>query len=228
MPNDPRKALERLCAERGEDFAGLSRFLGKNPAYIQQFIRRGTPRRLREDERRKLARYFGVPESLLGGPPRPIRRRRRAGAVTRSRWCAPRPAPAPMPDGEQAQPYFAFDQRWLKALTGRQRRRSVDHPRRGQFDGADAQRRGRHIGRPGGLQRGAARRHLCASGRRQPAGQAAGDPPHRPPRHRPVGQSRLSRLARLLARRCALHRPRDLGGAQDCVSESPEWVESGH
>ncbi len=44
MPNDPRKALERLCAERGEDFAGLSRLLGKNPAYIQQFIRRGTPR----------------------------------------------------------------------------------------------------------------------------------------------------------------------------------------
>ena len=70
MPNDPRKALERLCAERGEDFAGLSRLLGKNPAYIQQFIRRGTPRRLREDERGKLARYFGVSEELLGGPPR--------------------------------------------------------------------------------------------------------------------------------------------------------------
>ena len=58
MPNDPRKALERLCAERGEDFAGLSRFLGKNPAYIQQYIRRGTPRRLKEEERRKLARFF--------------------------------------------------------------------------------------------------------------------------------------------------------------------------
>ena len=68
MPNEPRKALERLCAERGEDFAGLSRFLGKNPAYIQQYIRRGTPRRLGEDERRKLARYFGVAESTFGGP----------------------------------------------------------------------------------------------------------------------------------------------------------------
>jgi hypothetical protein len=66
---DPARAnLERLCVERGEDFASLSRMIGRNPAYIQQFIRRGTPRRLGEEERRTLARYFGVSESLLGGP----------------------------------------------------------------------------------------------------------------------------------------------------------------
>src|SRR5690349_18539310 len=68
MLNDPRLVLQRLCAERGDDFAGLSRMLGKNPAYIQQYVRRGVPRRLGEDERRKLARYFGVAEALLGGP----------------------------------------------------------------------------------------------------------------------------------------------------------------
>jgi phage repressor protein C with HTH and peptisase S24 domain len=117
MPNDPRKALERLCAERGEDFAGLSRLLGKNPAYIQQYIRRGTPRRLKEDERRKLANYFGVSETVLGAPPQadpasaglvPVRRvmvRASAG-------------PGALPDGEREQPYFAFDERWLRALTG--------------------------------------------------------------------------------------------------------------
>ncbi len=68
MLNDPRVVLERLCTERGEDFAGLSRMLGRNPAYIQQFVRRGVPKRLGEAERRKLARYFSIPESLLGGP----------------------------------------------------------------------------------------------------------------------------------------------------------------
>ena len=116
MPNDPRKALERLCAERGEDFAGLSRFLGRNPAYIQQFIRRGTPKRLGEDERRKLARYFGVAESLFGGPAEseagvgdlvPVKRvpvRASAG-------------PGALPGAERGQPYFAFDERWLKLLT---------------------------------------------------------------------------------------------------------------
>src|SRR5215213_8727215 len=69
MLTDPRLVLERLCAERGEDFAGLCRMLGRNPAYIQQFVRRGVPKRLGEEERRKLARYFAVSEALLGGPP---------------------------------------------------------------------------------------------------------------------------------------------------------------
>src|SRR4051794_10613833 len=68
MMSDPRTVLERLCAERGEDFAGLSRMLGRNSAYIQQFVRRGVPKRLKEEERRKLARYFAVSEALLGGP----------------------------------------------------------------------------------------------------------------------------------------------------------------
>src|SRR5215470_12267414 len=66
----PRAELERLILERREDYAGLSRLIGRNAAYIQQFIKRGVPRRLAEEDRRKLARYFGVDESLLGGPPR--------------------------------------------------------------------------------------------------------------------------------------------------------------
>lgn len=65
---DPRMLIERLCRERGEDFAGLSRLLGRNPAYIQQYVRRGTPKKLDEADRRVLARYLGVAESRLGGP----------------------------------------------------------------------------------------------------------------------------------------------------------------
>jgi phage repressor protein C with HTH and peptisase S24 domain len=117
MPNDPRKALERLCAERGEDFAGLSRFLGKNPAYIQQFIRRGTPRRLKEDERRKLARYFSVPETLLGGPAQSEPQSSGLVPVTRVLVRASA-GPGALPVGERSLPYFAFDDRWLRALTG--------------------------------------------------------------------------------------------------------------
>ena len=52
MLSDARAVLEHLCIERGEDFAGLSRMLGRNPAYIQQFVRRGVPKRLKEAERR--------------------------------------------------------------------------------------------------------------------------------------------------------------------------------
>ena len=114
MPNDPRKALERLCAERGEDFAGLSRLLGRNPAYIQQFIRRGTPKRLKEDERRKLARYFQVPESLLGGPPGQAE----DGMVAVRRTLATAAAgTGAAGSDEEARPYFAFDPKWLRYLT---------------------------------------------------------------------------------------------------------------
>ena len=65
---DARMALDQLIRDRGEDYASLSRLLGRNAAYIQQFIRRGTPRKLDEEDRRTLARYFRVEESVLGGP----------------------------------------------------------------------------------------------------------------------------------------------------------------
>jgi hypothetical protein len=116
MPLDPRLVLERLCAERGEDFAGLSRMLGRNPAYIQQFVRRGVPRRLKEEERRKLARYFSVSETLLGGPPEELGNPDGLLSVKRHpvRVSA---GPGAIVTEEFGKPYFGFDERWLKALT---------------------------------------------------------------------------------------------------------------
>jgi hypothetical protein len=70
--SDQRAALERLIRERGEDYASLSRLLGRNSAYIQQFIKRGTPRKLDEADRQTLARYFGVDDAELGGTASPL------------------------------------------------------------------------------------------------------------------------------------------------------------
>ena len=116
MLSDPRIVLEKLCAERGEDFAGLSRMLGRNAAYIQQYVRRGVPKRLKEDERRKLARYFAVSEAMLGGPPE-IAAREGLVAVNRTAVRASA-GPGAIVSEESGRPYFAFDERWLKALTG--------------------------------------------------------------------------------------------------------------
>src|SRR5215213_10193428 len=116
MNSDPRVVLERLCAERGEDFAGLSRMLGCNPAYIQQFVRRGVPKRLKEEERRKLARYFAISESLLGGPPEDPPAADGLVSVKRHPVAASA-GPGSFVAEELGRPYFAFDQRWLKALT---------------------------------------------------------------------------------------------------------------
>ena len=116
MDSDPRRVIERLCAERGDDFAGLSRMLGRNPAYIQQFVRRGVPKRLKEGERRKLARYFAVPESMLGGSADPEAALFDLVPVERVPVRAAAGAGA-VPLDELGRPYFAFDPRWLKALT---------------------------------------------------------------------------------------------------------------
>jgi phage repressor protein C with HTH and peptisase S24 domain len=116
MVNDPRQVLQRLCAERGEDFAGLSRMLGRNPAYIQQYVRRGVPRRLGEDERRKLARYFAVPETLLGASPQDETAPNGLLSVKRHPVAASA-GPGAIVVEELGKPYFAFDERWLKALT---------------------------------------------------------------------------------------------------------------
>ena len=65
---DARVYLEKLIADNGDDYAGLSKLLGRNPAYIQQYIKRGSPKNLPEKERGVLARYFGIDERLLGAP----------------------------------------------------------------------------------------------------------------------------------------------------------------
>ena len=64
-----RTTLEELIRARGDDFLSISRMLGRNAAYIQQFVKRGIPRKLDEEDRRVLATYFGVSETLLGGQP---------------------------------------------------------------------------------------------------------------------------------------------------------------
>jgi len=66
--DDPRTVLEQLIRKSGDDFASISAMLGKNPAYIQQYIRRGSPKKLDEQDRRKLADFYGVDEQSLGGP----------------------------------------------------------------------------------------------------------------------------------------------------------------
>jgi phage repressor protein C with HTH and peptisase S24 domain len=65
---EPREKLAELARERGSSLAALSRMLGRNASYLQQFITKGSPRKLEEQDRRRLAQFFGVGEAELGGP----------------------------------------------------------------------------------------------------------------------------------------------------------------
>ena len=110
---DARAALQRLIEERGEDYAGLSRLLGRNAAYVQQYMKRGSPRRLAEDDRRLLARYFGVDEARLGGP---------AGGRERGLRPVPRldvgasAGPGAFAGDERVDSHIAFEPAWLKRV----------------------------------------------------------------------------------------------------------------
>ncbi|HEX9947011.1 MAG TPA: S24 family peptidase [Allosphingosinicella sp.] len=114
---DPRETLERLLKERGEDYAGLSRLIGKNAAYIQQFIKRGTPRKLDEEDRRTIAAYLGVSETLLGGPAS-----EQSSGASGDMIRVPRldvgasAGHGAITESEVAVAHIAFDPKWLRQL----------------------------------------------------------------------------------------------------------------
>lgn len=72
---DARATLTERAAARGESLSALSRMIGRNVAYLGQFVTRGTPRVLDPGDRRLLADHLGIDEALLGGtvPKRPLR-----------------------------------------------------------------------------------------------------------------------------------------------------------
>ena len=120
LVDDPRTALDRLLQERGVDYAQLSARIGRNPAYIQQYIKRGSPRRLAEEDRARIAAYLGVSEAILGGPaPRTTvaSRVRGSGMILVPKLAVGASAGAGASiDGEPIEGELAFDPRWLRDL----------------------------------------------------------------------------------------------------------------
>lgn len=113
-----RANLQQLIVQHRADYAALSRLLGRNSAYIQQFIKRGSPRRLSENDRHILCEYFGVDERVLGGPPS------RPGGNQDDLIIIPRldvrasAGAGSFPDNEQAIAHVGFSPTWLKQLSG--------------------------------------------------------------------------------------------------------------
>lgn len=132
MADDVRMALARLVREKNSTYGELSRLLGRNPAYIQQFMARGTPRKLDEEDRRTLARFFGVEENVLGGPEPAVsvvdesgggggylpRWQSRVVAVPRLALGASAGA-GTLDDREDREGVLSFDERWLRGLGAR-------------------------------------------------------------------------------------------------------------
>lgn len=58
----------QAATARGLSLATLSGAIRRNPAYLQQYVARGSPRLLAEGDRRILAAMLDVSEVALGGP----------------------------------------------------------------------------------------------------------------------------------------------------------------
>lgn len=111
----PREALARIALEKGVDYARLSRLIGRNAAYIQQFVQRGSPRRLAEGDRAVIATYLGVEESLLGGPVR-VEQSMDTMASVRRLDVGAAAGVGVLADSDRAVAAFAFDRAWLRGL----------------------------------------------------------------------------------------------------------------
>jgi len=121
IPEGPRKRLLDLAQERGVSLSRLSELLGRNPSYLQQFIRKGSPRKLEESDRGTLARFFGVAQSELApgkeksyidSPESPVRGDSQWVEVPRIDIGASA-GPGALPGGETAFDAFRFSRRWL-------------------------------------------------------------------------------------------------------------------
>lgn len=60
-----RAHIDRLIKEKGKNYRSLSLAIGKNEAYLHQYINKGSPLRLPEQQRRKLANLLEVDEQEL-------------------------------------------------------------------------------------------------------------------------------------------------------------------
>lgn len=114
-----RQRLLELATQRRASLAALSHLIGRNSAYLQQFVRKGSPRKLEENDRHILAQFFGVSDAELSDAEdksyamSPIRSGGDWVEVPRLPLDA---SAGPGAFGAQETPYdtFRFSKRWLR------------------------------------------------------------------------------------------------------------------
>ncbi|MBU2340206.1 MAG: transcriptional regulator [Alphaproteobacteria bacterium] len=112
-----RARLLELARASRASLASLSAMLGRNPSYLQQFVRKGSPRRLEERDRQRLAEFFGVPETELGAPGRGFPRGSAEEFLAVPRLPLDASAgPGAVGSEEISLDSFRFSRRWLREM----------------------------------------------------------------------------------------------------------------
>jgi phage repressor protein C with HTH and peptisase S24 domain len=122
MDTDPfRRRLLELADDRRVSLSKLSGMLGKNPSYLQQYVRKGSPRRLEEHDRGMLARFFGVDEIELGKTKEnsyaiPDQSAKREWADVPRLAVGASAGPGVDPEDELGFDTIRFSRRWLRSM----------------------------------------------------------------------------------------------------------------
>lgn len=120
--SEARTRLQDAARERGSSLAELSRLLGRNPAYLQQYVARGSPRHLDEPDVRKIAEFLGIDARQIGTRPIPVGFASFDGVGADEYRAIPRlpldASAGPGAVGSQEIPYdsYRFSRRWLREM----------------------------------------------------------------------------------------------------------------
>lgn len=118
-----RARLRETIREKGHSLSALARLIGRNPAYLHQYIGRGSPRHLDEPDLHKIAEFLGVdPQAIatraVASRPLPAASR----AESDSFVAVPRlpleasAGPGAFGTEEISHDTFQFSKRWLREM----------------------------------------------------------------------------------------------------------------
>ena len=119
-----RARLREIIKEKGHTLSALARLIGRNPAYLHQYLGRGSPRHLDEPDLMKIAEFLGVDHETIAT--REIVRPRAAatsgGSDRESFVHVPRlpleasAGPGAFSAEEISYDTFQFSRRWLREM----------------------------------------------------------------------------------------------------------------
>lgn len=119
-----RIRLLELAQNSGSSLSSLSELIGRNTTYLQQFIRKGSPKKLEEQDRKTLSQFFGIDEIELGAPDReksyynaatPPKERSKSDWIDVPRLDLDASAgPGAIANEERAFDAFRFSRQWLR------------------------------------------------------------------------------------------------------------------
>lgn len=117
-----RARLREVIKDKGHTLSSLARLIGRNPAYLHQYLGRGSPRHLDEPDLLRIAEFLGIDPEVIATrevvrPPAASSRAEGGGVVAVPRLPLEASAgPGTFGAEEISHDTFQFSKRWLREM----------------------------------------------------------------------------------------------------------------